>query len=141
MLSASKRILFICEHGAAKSLMAATYFNHLAEKRGLPILAIARGTSPNPAIPSNVLKGLAEEGLTPATSTPLPFTEADLPGVIQVITFDQPQLADRVPKDVQWATWDALPAVSADFGAARQAILGRVSDLIAAIAAGRGMNR
>jgi arsenate reductase len=39
-------IIFVCEHGAAKSVIAATYFNHLAEKAGSARRAIARGINP-----------------------------------------------------------------------------------------------
>jgi hypothetical protein len=34
-------VLFVCEHGAAKSIIAATYFNLLAKQRGFPWTAHA----------------------------------------------------------------------------------------------------
>ncbi len=40
-------IVFVCEHGAAKSVIAATYFNKLANEKGLNLKAIARGTHPD----------------------------------------------------------------------------------------------
>ena len=40
------RIVFVCEHGAAKSLIAAAYFNMLAAGRGLPARATFRGVDP-----------------------------------------------------------------------------------------------
>ena len=39
-------IVFVCEHGAAKSVVAAAQFNRLAEERHLPYRGIARGTEP-----------------------------------------------------------------------------------------------
>ena len=37
-------ILFVCEHGSAKSVVAAAHFNQIATARGLPFRAISRGT-------------------------------------------------------------------------------------------------
>ena len=34
-VSVEIRVVFVCEHGAAKSLIAAAYFNKLAGERGL----------------------------------------------------------------------------------------------------------
>ena len=40
-------ILFVCEHGSAKSVVAAAHFNRIAAARGLPFRAISRGTVPD----------------------------------------------------------------------------------------------
>jgi arsenate reductase (thioredoxin) len=50
-------ILFVCEHGAAKSIIAATYFNLLAKQRGFPWRAIARGTNPELRISDQTMLG------------------------------------------------------------------------------------
>src|SRR5438552_2704780 len=39
-------ILFVCEHGAARSTIAAAYFNKLAKEKGLNYKAIFRGINP-----------------------------------------------------------------------------------------------
>src|SRR4029450_12083860 len=36
-------VVFVCEHGAAKSVVATAYFNKLAAERGLPFRAAFRG--------------------------------------------------------------------------------------------------
>ena len=41
-----KAVVFVCEHGAAKSVVATAYFNTLAAERGLPFRATFRGTAP-----------------------------------------------------------------------------------------------
>ena len=38
-------IVFVCEHGAAKSVIATAYFNKLAAERGLSYRAVFRGTT------------------------------------------------------------------------------------------------
>jgi arsenate reductase len=44
--AAAPRVIFVCEHGAAKSVIAAAYFNKIATERGLPDRATYRGASP-----------------------------------------------------------------------------------------------
>ena len=39
-------VVFVCEHGAAKSVVATAYFNKLAAERNLPFRATFRGTVP-----------------------------------------------------------------------------------------------
>lgn len=56
------RVVFVCEHGSVKSLIATLYFNQRAQQRGLPYTAVARGTSPEPAVPAKVQQGLRAAG-------------------------------------------------------------------------------
>ena len=58
-------VLFVCEHGAVKSVIAAAHFNRLARERHLAMRAVARGTYPEAEIPSNVVSGLRADGLAP----------------------------------------------------------------------------
>ena len=43
-------VVFVCEHGAAKSLIATLYFNKLAAERGLAARAAFRGVDPQDAL-------------------------------------------------------------------------------------------
>jgi len=79
-------ILFVCEHGAAKSVIAAAEFNRLAKERGLPYRAIARGVHPDPKIPASVTEGLAADGLDAGSSKPTLVTDKDIRGSKRVIT-------------------------------------------------------
>ena len=63
-------IVFVCEHGAAKSIIAAAYFNQLAAEMGSDLRAVARGTDPDPELSPQAIKGLSEDGLTPKESAP-----------------------------------------------------------------------
>jgi arsenate reductase (thioredoxin) len=40
-------ILFVCEHGAARSTIAAAYFNKFAQQQNLDYVAVFRGTDPD----------------------------------------------------------------------------------------------
>src|SRR5262245_6947453 len=121
-------IIFVCEHGAAKSILSATLFNKLARERGLNLRAIARGTNPDPEISLKVARGLRADGLTPVESTPTKISKADLVGAGRVITFCA--LPDDYPGSVKVENWDAfLPAIE-DYGNARDRLNERISRLL-----------
>src|SRR5499425_1017044 len=64
-VSAQSRVLFVCLHGAAKSVIGAAHFRRLAAERGLAIAAVAAGTEPDPQLAPGAMKGLAGDGLAP----------------------------------------------------------------------------
>jgi protein-tyrosine-phosphatase len=51
-------VVFVCEHGSAKSVVAAANFNRLAGERGLGLRAVSRGTDPDAEIAPNAEAGL-----------------------------------------------------------------------------------
>src|SRR5205809_7864879 len=59
----SPSIVFVCEHGAAKSVIATAYFNKLAAERGLPYRATFRGTSPQVDLSTRAVAGLRADGI------------------------------------------------------------------------------
>src|SRR3989441_2578807 len=72
------RVLFVCLHGAAKSVVGAAHFRRLAAARGLAIDAVAVGTEPDPQLAPGAVKGLTGEGPTAAPARPPPVTLYDL---------------------------------------------------------------
>jgi protein-tyrosine-phosphatase len=78
------RIVFVCEHGAAKSVIAAAYFNTLAAERGLTERATFRGVSPQPELSVAALRGLREDGLTLPTANPSVITSDDVNGATHI---------------------------------------------------------
>ena len=56
-------VVFVCEHGAAKSLIAAAYFNKLAAERGLTARATFRGVDPQDALSMGAVAGLKDDGV------------------------------------------------------------------------------
>ncbi len=122
-------VLFVCEHGAAKSVIAAAHFNKIAKERGLPYRAVARGTAPDATIPPGVRQGVERSGLELPVQQPMMVAKADVSAAQRVITFEigipEPVLASTVPAD-----WRAVPSVSADFDIASADIKRRVEALI-----------
>ena len=126
------RVLFVCLHGAAKSVVAAAHFRRLAERRGLAIDATAAGTEPDPELGGGAVKGLAGEGLTATPRRPRPVTVHDLETAARVVSFG----CDVVPaKGQRVDQWD-VPAVGDGYAAARDRIVAHVERLVAELAAG-----
>ncbi len=123
-----RRIVFVCEHGAAKSIVAAAYFNKIARERGLAVHAIARGTHPEPALSENAVKGLLVDGLSPTEPAPRKLEPADIVGASKVISFCE--LPTEVEPEAGIEHWDDVPAVSEDYKRARDAILVRIKQLL-----------
>lgn len=48
-------VLFVCDHGSVKSLMAASRFDEAAARRGLRMRAVARGVNPDAAGAARVI--------------------------------------------------------------------------------------
>jgi chromate transporter len=48
----TRTVVFVCEHGSAKSVVAASLFDRMAKERGLPVRAISRGTTPDASVPA-----------------------------------------------------------------------------------------
>lgn len=130
------QVVFVCEHGAAKSVLAATYFNQLAERSGLSVRAVARGTAPEAEVPRTVVEGLTHDGFAPCTLIPTALAAEDCVDASHVVTFDQPQVTSLVPDRARLITWNDLPPVSADYAIARDAVFARVRGLVADLGPG-----
>ena len=130
----TQTVLFVCEHGAAKSLVAAAHFNRLAAERGLPFRAISRGTAPDPSVPSRIIDGLRKEGLNvPAEFSPSVVTVTDVNTAVRVVTFDVNLPIDADASRVR--RWDNLPTFSVDYGQASEAIRRKVQIFLEELAA------
>jgi protein-tyrosine-phosphatase len=127
------RVLFVCLHGAAKSVIGAAHFRRLAAARGLSIDAVAVGTEPDPQLTPGTVKGLAGDGLTARPARPRPVTLHDLDTATRVVSFGcdiTPARGQRVDQ------WD-VPAVSEGYAAARDRIVANVERLVDELAGGR----
>jgi protein-tyrosine-phosphatase len=127
-------VLFVCEHGAAKSVIAAAEFNRLAKERGLPWRATFRGTNPEASIAPAVAASLNRDGMT-VQGHPSVVTAADVASAAQVVTFAI-QLPGS-PSSAKVQDWNDIPATSSDMTAAREAIRKHVIRLLDQLAAAR----
>jgi protein-tyrosine-phosphatase len=125
-------VLFVCEHGSAKSVVAAAHFNQLAAARGLPFRAIARGTVPDAEMAPAAVEGLRGDGLKLDDPAPKKLEQADLDAALRVVTFCSlpPQLHARSSVE-QWE----VPPVSTEYSASREAMRLQIERLLQELAA------
>jgi protein-tyrosine-phosphatase len=126
------RVLFVCQHGAAKSVVAAAHFRRVAAGRGLAVDSVAAGTEPDPELAPAAVKGLAGDGVPATPARPRPVTLYDLDSAARVVSFGCEITAPRGQRVDQWD----VPAVGDGYAAARDRIVSHVERLVAELAAG-----
>jgi protein-tyrosine-phosphatase len=131
--AARPRVLFVCLHGAAKSVVGAAHFRRLAAARGLAVDAVAAGTEPDAELGPGAVNGLAGEGLRATPGRPRPVTLYDLERATRVVSFG----CDVMPaRGQQVDQWD-VPNVSDGYAAARDRIVASVERLVSELAGAR----
>jgi arsenate reductase (thioredoxin) len=133
---APPRVVFVCEHGSVKSLVAMQYFNRRAEAQGLAYRAVARRTAPEPTVPTAVRDGLRSDGFEVSTFEPRKFEASDVDRASLIVSFDQ-DVASFVGARVRYLKWDDLPGVLTDFTRGKDAIVRHVDALLDELARGR----
>jgi protein-tyrosine-phosphatase len=134
-------VLFMCPHGAAKSVLASAYFIQAAKARGLSVRVDSAGTEPDPAIASSVARRLTEQGLAIPITTPRRATAQDLEHADIVVSLGCDLSSLPTPRGTLHR-WDDVPPPSENFDRAdamiRQKVMALVEELVRAERAGRG---
>lgn len=130
-MSEAVDVLFVCQHGAAKSVIAARHFSELAHARGLTVNASAAGVEPDEAIPAHVIDGLRKDGVDDHDTPPQGVTRELLENAQIVVSFgcDLSALVEDSDRIVQWS---GVPAASDGYDAARTEILRRLDAILEA---------
>ena len=126
---ANQTILFLCSHGGAKSVLAASYFNQLAEAQALPFTATAAASEdPYAAVPEPVADLLEREGCDVRAFRPRAAGAEDVREAAKVVTIgcDAPVLDVR---DEVLERWDDVPQASEDLHGAAAAIRRHIAAL------------
>jgi arsenate reductase len=122
-------VLFVCEHGTVKSLLAKLLFDEYAAQVDLPMRAESRGTAVDSVVPPWMRARLDASRLPFNGFTPRALAAPDLAEARVVVTFDLPPSISSGARGVR-AQWDALPPASQQFEASRDAIRARVHALV-----------
>lgn len=121
-------IVFVCEHGSAKSVVAAAHFNKLASERNLNVRAISRGTDPDKEIPSKIAQELQAEDLVAGEPKPKKLSRDDVAGALRVVTFcDLPEDYNRLATVERWSD---VPPISENYNKSRDAMLAHINQLL-----------
>lgn len=121
-------VIFVCEHGAAQSVIAAAYFNRLAAERRMPYHAIARGASPqeNPSVATAA--GLEADGMPVTRETPKGLTDAEAAGAVRIVAFCP--IPERFARLAPIEKHEDVPLVADGYAAARDKIIGYVKQVL-----------
>jgi arsenate reductase (thioredoxin) len=118
-----KEILFLCQHGGAKSVIAASHFNRLAGERGLPFVATpAAAEDPYDAVPAPVADYLHGEGFDVRGLAPHHVASEEIERAERIVTIGC-DLAGAHER------WDDVPAASEDLEGSVAAIRRHVEAL------------
>ena len=126
-------IVFVCEHGAAKSVIATAYFNKLAAERGLPYRATFRGVNPQDDLSVRALEGLKADGLVPPTGRPLVIGDTDIQQATHIFAIGC-TLPDKARQSGKSDNWSDVPD-DKGYGPMRDAIVRHVKELLDRLAA------
>jgi len=123
-------IVFMCQHGAAKSVVAAAYFNRTAEREGLPHRAVAfAAETPWDAVPENVSALLTRDGFSVDAFKPRHVAAADLESAAKVVAIGC-ECSKSEACDVAIEQWNDIPEMSVDLPASAAAIRKHVEKLV-----------
>ncbi len=122
-------VLFMCPHGAAKSVLASAYFQRFAKERGLNVRVVSAGTDPDPQVAPAVANHLKKTGYDVPITTPRRATADDLATADIVISIGC-DLKDLPAPRGTLVKWDDVPAPSDDFAGADEKIRERVIQLV-----------
>lgn len=123
-----KEILFVCAHGAARSPIAAAYFNEIATERDLNFRGVFRGTEPDSVLTAGTAKGLLKDDFEIDSWKPELVSQDDIDKAYRIVTFDC-ELPSNISPD-KTEQWNGTPPISKDYDKARDIIKENVNRLI-----------
>ena len=121
-------VVFVCEHGAAKSVIATAYFNKLAAERGLPYRATFRGTSPQEALSVRAVQGLTADGVAIPPGAPTAIGDADIKNATHIFAIGC-TLPPAAVSSGKARDWSDVPD-DKGYEAQRDAIVRHVKELL-----------
>jgi protein-tyrosine-phosphatase len=130
---APTQIVFVCEHGSVKSVIAMAWFERLARKRGLDVRAISRGMTPDAAVPTAIADRLRQDGFELGAFQPGGFSKQDLEGARRVVAIGVDTAAVTATSSVPVEVWDDIPPATQHYDEARDALRARIEALLATL--------
>jgi arsenate reductase len=125
-----RSVVFVCEHGNVKSLIAREWFNRLATSRGLDLRAISRGVTPETSVPTAIADALRSDGFDVSGFEPRAFSAADVTGLVRIVGIGVDLSSARERGDAPLETWEGIPPASESYAASRDALRARIEALL-----------
>jgi arsenate reductase len=127
-------VVFVCEHGNVKSLIAREWFNRLAAARGVSVRAESRGLVPEDAVPPGIAERLRGDGFDVQGFRPRALAPSDLSHASRLVMIgaEPPEWAAGAGVPVE--RWEGVPPASERYEASRDALRERIAALLDALA-------
>jgi protein-tyrosine-phosphatase len=130
---ARRTVIFVCEKGSVKSVLAAAQFNRLAQEKGLPFTAVPRGTRSGEVVPDQLVGNMKADGLEPGLRTSRQLAAAEAREAAIVVSMCD--LPAELSGGARVEAWSDIPPVTVDYAKARDALAAHVARLAAALPA------
>jgi arsenate reductase (thioredoxin) len=131
----ARPVVFVCDHGSVKSLVASLFFDRMAAERGVVFRSVSRGVAPDPAVPPKIAAALHAEGFDVSGYKPAKLTELDLKNASHVIAIGVDRSRPGALQDPDIVSWDDVPPASVDFAASKAALQQHIDELLDQLAA------
>ena len=132
----TQTIVFVCQYGSAKSVIAARFFNRMAAERGLPYRAVARGIEPESTIPPYVREPIRGDGFEIGVDekpVALDIAETRNASSVVAIMCKLPPAHSSAARES--SEWTDVPDVSEGYAAARDKIVAHLNEIVNKLAA------
>ena len=129
----SRTVVFVCEHGNVKSLIAREWFNRRASERGLDFRALSRGLTTEPSVPPAIADALRGDGFDVSGFEPRALSAADAKGAVRVVGIGVDLSSAPARGDRPLDTWEGIPRASEGYAASRDALRRRIEVLLRAL--------
>ena len=122
------KVLFLCPHGAAKSVLAAAMMRDRARRRRLDVTASNAGTDPDDEVNPIALRGLRTLGLE-YVETPRRVTRRDVEHADMVVSLGC-ALSELPVEPVHFIDWSDVPDASDDLDGLIRTLSVRLDSLL-----------
>jgi len=126
--SAPQEVVFVCEHGAALSVVSAAYFNKFAKEQHRGFHAVPRGVTPQETLSPQATAGLKKDGLEPEIQKPLGLSQAELSNADRVVTFFP--IPEKYATKTPLENWSDVTWGPGTYDKSRDAILKHMQELL-----------
>ena len=126
-------VIFVCEKGSVKSVLAAAQFNRLAQQKNLAFTAVPRGLRADEVVPEKLLQNMKADGLEAGLSLSRKLTAEEANSAVVVVSMCD--LPAEFGQDTRIESWPDIPPVSVDYTKARDVLAAQIEKLTATLTA------
>lgn len=130
--AAEPMVVFVCEHGSSRSLLAASLFNRMAEERGLSVRALSRAASEKTAdqsVPAPLAKQMAADGFQVEDFKPKALTVSEASTAKRIVTLQFDESVEAA-KEAPVERWSDIGSPSREYANTKRAIASHIGALL-----------